>query len=212
MTREAAVAVPLFHARRSAMVMGDEVPMTIQLPPHLDKPAFLAWADGREGRYELVQGRVVMTTGAPLVHAAIVANLAALIHGQLDPEQWTALMGIGVDSGPQTLRSPDIVVDRAGGAGADCVATVPVVLVEVLTRSTVETDLGDKVAAYLALPTLAAYLVFAEGSAKCWAWVRREPGLPSAPNLIVGLDKIIRLKMPSLEFPLAAVYLATDVS
>src|SRR5262245_13718360 len=140
---------------------GDEVPMTIQLPAHLDKPAFLAWADRREGRYELVQGRVIMTVGPPRVHAAIVANLGVLVHGQLDPEQWTALMGFGVDTGPQTLRSPDIVVDRADGADSDRVATAPVVLAEVLTRTTVETDLGDKVAEYLALPTLAAYLVFA---------------------------------------------------
>lgn len=142
----------------------------------------------------------------------MVANLGALIHGQLDREQWTVLMGFGVDAGPQTVRSPDIVVDRTGAAGGDRVATAPVVLAEVLTRSTVETDLGDTVAEYLALPTLAAYLVFSEGSAKCWAWVRRETGFLPAPNLIVGLDKIIRLKMPPLELPLAAVYLGTAVS
>jgi hypothetical protein len=37
--------------------------MNVQLPVHLDKPAFLAWAEGRKGRYELVGGRVVMMTG-----------------------------------------------------------------------------------------------------------------------------------------------------
>ena len=115
-------------------------------------------------------------------------------------------MGLGVDVGPQTLRSPDILVDRTGGASGDRVATAPVVLAEVLTRSTVETDLGDKVVEYLALPTLAAYLVFAEGSAKCWAWVRRETGFPSAPTLIVGRDKSIHLAAPRLELPLPAVY------
>jgi hypothetical protein len=29
--------------------------MTVQLPMHMDKAAFLAWAEGRQERYELVE-------------------------------------------------------------------------------------------------------------------------------------------------------------
>ena len=93
--------------------------MNVQLPVHLDKPAFLAWAEGRKGRYEFVGGRVVMTLAT----------------------RWSSIL--------LCRRLPPI----------------------------------------------------AEGSAKCWAWVRRETGFPPAQNLIVGLDKIIRLKMPRLSFP-----------
>ena len=38
--------------------------MNVQLPVHMDKAAFLAWVQGLEGRYELANGRVVMTVDA----------------------------------------------------------------------------------------------------------------------------------------------------
>ena len=98
------------------------------------------------------------------------------------------------------------MVDRAGGANTDQVATAPVVLAEVLCDSTTENDLGDKVAEYLALPTLSAYLIFAQESATSWAWIRGDAGFPSEPTLIVGRDKRIHLAAPRLELPLAAVY------
>jgi hypothetical protein len=40
--------------------------MNVQIARPMDSTAFLAWAEGREGRYELVDGRVVMMTGGTL--------------------------------------------------------------------------------------------------------------------------------------------------
>jgi Uma2 family endonuclease len=145
-------------------------------------------------------------TGASLAHATIVVNLGVLIHGQLARRQWTVLMHFGLDVGPQTIRCPDIVVDRAGGGRSDRVATAPVVLIEVMSPDTAEIDLGDKVADYLSLPTLAAYLVFAQEAPKCWARVRGDTRFSPAPPLILGLDQTIRLATPPLELPLSAVY------
>ena len=52
----------------------DEAPMNIQLPAHMDKPSFLAWLQGREGRFELVDGRVVMMTGGTMAHGLIAGQ------------------------------------------------------------------------------------------------------------------------------------------
>jgi hypothetical protein len=38
--------------------------MNIQLPTHVDKPAFLGWLTGVEERFELVGGRAVMMVRA----------------------------------------------------------------------------------------------------------------------------------------------------
>src|SRR6266540_3064399 len=96
--------------------------MNIVLPVHLDKSGFLAWIQGREGRYELVGGRVVMMVGASRGHGLIVRNLVLLLHGQLDPQKWTVIADFGLDLGPETLRYPDIVVDRTGGDMGDYTA------------------------------------------------------------------------------------------
>jgi hypothetical protein len=37
--------------------------MNVQLPVHMDQQGFLAWVQGREERYELDRGRVIMMTG-----------------------------------------------------------------------------------------------------------------------------------------------------
>src|ERR1700730_6179691 len=45
-----------------------ETPMNIQLPLGMDKVAFLDWVQGREERYELDRGRVIMMTGGSRAH------------------------------------------------------------------------------------------------------------------------------------------------
>src|SRR5712691_6375919 len=138
-----------FHRLRLIDWVPDEATMNVQLPVHIDKSAFLAWVQGREERYELAEGRVVMMVGASRAHGLIVSNLVAILHGQLDPEQWTVIADFGLDAGPKTLRYPDVVVDRAGGSAGDTTATAPTLLAEVLSPSTADVDLGDKAAEYL---------------------------------------------------------------
>src|ERR1700751_3600397 len=93
--------------------------MNIQPPAHMDKPSFLAWLQGREGRYELVNGRVVMMVNATRAHGMIVSNLVVLLRNQLDPKIWTVIADFGFDAGSKTLRFPNVVVDRAGGGATD---------------------------------------------------------------------------------------------
>lgn len=186
--------------------------MNVQLPVHLDKPAFLAWLQGREGRYELANGRVVMMLGAARAHGILVLNIASLLRGQLDPKRWTVIADFGLDAGPQTLRYPDIVVDRAGGAAGDYTATAPVLVAEVLSPSPTAIDLGDKAAEYLKLDSLRAYLVFAQVEAKAWVWTRAGATFAPAPDVVAGQDQIVRIPTLDLTLPLAAIYAGTGVN
>jgi Uma2 family endonuclease len=180
--------------------------MNVQLPVHIDKPAFLAWVQGREERYELAQGRVVMMVGASRAHGVIVRNLVLMLHGQLDPQRWTVIADFGLDTGPKTLRYPDVVVDRTGGSANDYSATAPVLLAEVLSPSTAELDLGDKAAEYLRLSSLLAYLVFAQSGHKAYVWAREADEFQAAPSVIVGRGEIIRIAALNLALPLGAIY------
>jgi Uma2 family endonuclease len=180
--------------------------MNVQFPTHMDKAAFLAWADGNEGRFELVKGRVVMMPGVSRRHGLIVINLVVALHLQLDPQRWQVISEFGLDSDPETLRYPDIVVDTVGGGGKDYTAISPVLLAEVLSPSTAEIDLGDKAAEYLKLPSLAAYLVFSQDEPKAWAWLRGTQGFASGPRIVAGLDQGIRVEAMALDLPLSGVY------
>jgi Uma2 family endonuclease len=85
-----------------------------------------------------------------------------------------------------------------------------VLLAEVLSPSTAEVDLGDKAAEYLQLPSLLAYLVFAQDEPKALVWTRGAQGFPPAPTIIVGLDKVLHVKALNLILPLGAIYAGTE--
>jgi Uma2 family endonuclease len=187
-----------------------EAPMNVQLPVHMDKAAFLAWVQGLEGRYELANGRVVMMVGASRAHALIVRNLLALLQGQLDSQLWTVLADFGIDAGPETLRYPDVMVERAGGSARDYTTTAPALVAEVLSPSTAKIDLGDKAAEYLRLSSLMTYLVFEQNEYKAHIWTRAADQFPPAPTVIRGRDKILRIEGLNLILPLAAVYVGVE--
>jgi Uma2 family endonuclease len=179
--------------------------MNVQLPLQMDKSAFLAWAQGREERFELVDGRVVMMTGASRNHGRIIRNVMALLSTQLDP-QWEPIAEFGLDSGPDTLRYPDIVVDRSSAAGDDYRAVEPILLIEVLSPTSEAIDLGDKAAEYVHLLTVQAYVVLAQSEPKAWVWVRGDANLLEGPTVTSGPDRDLIVAAPALKLPFSAIY------
>jgi Uma2 family endonuclease len=180
--------------------------MNVQLDLRMDNAAFLAWVQGREGRYELVRRRVVMVTGGTRGHAAIALNLATALNQRLDRHEWSVLVAdFAVDIGPGTVRYPDVVVDSAGGALTDLAATAPALIAEILSPSSTTNDLGDKASEYLRLPSLVAYLVLAQDAPKAWIWIRGTTEFSPGPQTIEG-DAVIEIPSLPVTLPLAEIY------
>jgi Uma2 family endonuclease len=171
----------------------------------MDKAAFLAWVEGREGRYELAGGRVLMMTGGTVRHGLVVGNLFALLRARLDRKRWIVLSDFGVDVGPGTVRYADVVVDHSSAKGKALTAKAPVLVAEILSPSTSTIDLGDKAAEYLRLPSLAAYLVFAQDEIKAWVYIRGVEPFP-APQAIGGADAIFNIPVLGIDLALADIY------
>jgi Uma2 family endonuclease len=168
----------------------------------MDKAAFLAWVQGREERFELAGGHLLMMTGGSRAHGQITANLFRTLDARLDPDRWTILS----DFGPETLRYPDIVVDPSGEAPRDLIATAPALIAEVLSPSTERVDLADKATEYLRLESLAAYLVFAQDEMKSWVWVRSLDGFSPGPQIYAATDAVIPIAALGIELSLAEIY------
>jgi Uma2 family endonuclease len=181
--------------------------MNVQIPRPMDSSAFLAWAEGREGRHELVNGHVVMMTGGSRAHAVVVRRLANALEQRLDGARWTVLTSdFAARIAPQTVRYPDVIVDVAAGPLKDLAATAPSLIAEVLSPSSVTADLGDKAAEYFRLTSLLAYLVLSQDEAKAWVWLRGEAGFPAGAEVIAGHDGLVRIPALTVELPLAAIY------
>ena len=173
----------------------------------MDRRAFLAWVEGREGRYELAKGRLVMMTGGSRGHALVLRRLANALEKRLDAAQWSVLTSdFAADIGADTVRYPDVIVDKADGKLNDLTATSPVLIAEVLSPSSVTDDLGDKAADYLRLSSLNAYLVLAQDEPKAWFWLRGETGFSAGPEVVAGQDGVIRIPELSIELRLSEIY------
>jgi Uma2 family endonuclease len=179
--------------------------MNVQPRVPMDKDAFLAWAQGREGRFELVERHVVMMVGGSKTHALIASQLMRALWARIDVSKWVVLgSDLAVDVGPGSLRYPDAIVDVTGGQRA-LVATAPALIAEVLSPSSATLDLGDKAAEYLQLPTLAAYVVLSQDEIKAWVYVKGS-AQHSGPKPIRGADATIRIPALGIELPLVEIY------
>jgi Uma2 family endonuclease len=177
--------------------------MNVQPNLHMDKSAFLAWVQGREERYELAEGRVMMMTGSTMAHGLIVRNVFAMLDYRLSRKTWSVLTEFGVDVGPRTIRYPDVVVDHRGARPKDRTVKAPAFVVEVLSPSTTTIDLGDKAGEYLGLSSVVAYLVLSQDEIKGWLYLR---GITTGPEVIGGEEKSISVPALGIDLPLSEVY------
>jgi Uma2 family endonuclease len=192
--------------RKNRHIILVEADMNVQQPGYMDKAAFFAWAEGREGRFELVEHRVVMMAGGSKLHALIAIRLIRALWARLDLNKWVILgSDLGIDVGPGGVRYPDAVVDLIGNDAAQ-EATAPALIAEVLSPSSARIDLNDKAAEYLRLPSLMAYLVLSQNEPKVWAWVRGPEGFPAKASELYGTDKIIGLAPLGIDLPLSEIY------
>jgi Uma2 family endonuclease len=192
----------------------DEATMNVRPDLRMSKAAFIEWDAGEGQRCELVGGRVVMMPRPSQAHGVIVTNLTLLLRARLDPRHRHVVMEFGLDTGPDTLRYPDIVVFPTGSPDKSYTTTTPVLLAEVLSPSSGAIDLGDKAAEYLGLPSLLAYVVLSQDARKAWMWSRPSTSAPFAPGPkpISGAEvgAVIPIAGLQLELPMADIYAGTE--
>ena len=123
---------------------------------------FLDWASAREGKFELHDGRPVATSPERVRHAGTktrtaVAITLAIARAGLPCGAYVD--GITVRARRDRAFVPDVLV-ACPAPPLDVVEIHnPLIVVEVLSPSTEEADHSLKLEAYLALPSLAHYLI-----------------------------------------------------
>ena len=152
-------------------------------------------------RWELVRGQVVRAmAGASLAHGEIVQNIARALDNHLR----TARPGCRVytqdarvnDFADETSVLPDIVV-RCGPRKRDEQSiTDPLVLIEVLSKSTEDYDRGPKWAAYQAIESLQFHAVVDQYRLLVETNTRTDAGWQK--DAVQGRSR--QMEIPSLDF------------
>lgn len=136
--------------------------------PHLSPEEYLACERRSEFKSEYLGGKIVAMTAASRRHNRITGNLFATLHSQLKKnrsyEVFASNMRVRVPV-EDMYTYPDVAVTcgepRFEDDELDSLLN-PLLIVEVLSKSTASYDRGNKFVSYRTLPSFAEYLVVAQ--------------------------------------------------
>jgi Uma2 family endonuclease len=167
---------------------------------------FFAWVPGQEGRYELVEGEVVMMAGAGRRHGAIVVNLIAAVRPQTRGGPCQTFTGdTYVATTGSNRRMPDMGIDRGKPDDNSLMADKPSLVVEVLSPTTGGFDVTIKLAEYQGVPSL-DYILFVDTENPTIHLYRRGNGGLWQDEVLKGLDAVVELKKLKVSVPIRDIY------
>ncbi|MGH3985290.1 MAG: Uma2 family endonuclease [Pseudonocardiaceae bacterium] len=102
--------------------------------------------DGR--RYELIDGMLLVTPAPGWSHQEMSATLYRVLHTACTPELRVLLAPFAVRIAPINEVQPDVLVARYDDLTEACLPVAPLLVVEVLSRSTALNDRNTKKAHY----------------------------------------------------------------
>ena len=174
----------------------------------MTREQYRRWAiEQPRGRFERVDGRVVIMAAETGRHLRLkLAVLLALrdaiakagVRCQAIPD------GVTVETGESDYE-PDAVVNCGEPMADDAVAAPnPIVVVEVLSRSTQSVDTGAKLVGYFQVPSIEHYLVVHSNKQLIVHHQRQPDGTGLNTRLVAA--GVITLDPPGISFDIVAVY------
>ncbi|WP_374090602.1 Uma2 family endonuclease [Methylomicrobium lacus] len=110
-------------------------------------------------KHEFIDGRIYAMAGAGYNHNCIAGNVFRKFGNHLEGKPCTPFMAdMKVRLGKDYVY-PDVVVDCSKMNGADTYSENPLLIVEVLSRSTRKTDAAVKLLRYINLPSVQEYVM-----------------------------------------------------
>lgn len=184
-----------------------------QLLEFVSEEEYLRGEEFAEEKHEYVNGMVFKKygtsgmAGGTRQHATIALNVGAAMHAALRGKKCRAYienMKLRVHYANESrFFYPDVMVVCEPSA-SEVWEDKPVVIFEVLSESTEREDMGGKRAAYLAIPSLAAYVLIDSRSVD--ALVIRRDGESWISTPLRDLTGVIDLPEIGASLPLSAAY------
>lgn len=169
---------------------------------HLSFDEYLVVEQRSADKHELVGGVMYAMTGGSLRHSMLAGAVHALLwRPSLDegcrPHSSDARLRIG-----EASYYPDAMV-VCGPVVHDQYETAPCLVVEVLSPSTSVIDRRDKLAAYVSIPTLLAYVIVESEQVAVELHQRTRDGWETR---VLGPGATLSLRCPKVELSIDALY------
>jgi Uma2 family endonuclease len=168
---------------------------------------YLAWAQGRPGRFELYAGTVYAMTPERAGHAKVkfatqTALLAGIRRAGVPCHMLPDGMTVRIDQ--DTAHEPDALI-YCGQELPDSAVEVPnpVIVIEVLSPSTCHIDASAKLAGYFRIPSVQHYLIIDPDR---WVVVHHARGEGDAIATRIVKEGRLRLDPPGIEVAVEEVF------
>jgi Uma2 family endonuclease len=176
--------------------------------PRMSPDEFLAWEREQPTRHHYLGGQVFDMAGGSPRHnslgAEIAGTLASSLRGQ-PCRTFSADQKIGLSNDEFVYADASVACPPFSfRPGSKDVVTNPVVIVEVLSKSTETYDRGDKFEGYIALPSVRHVLLVSQQRAKVELYTRQTDG--SFRYETFGAGGTVRLTDPEATFSVDALY------
>jgi len=171
---------------------------------------FLAWESQQEERYEFVDGVLRAMTGGTIDHGAISFNIAAALRSKIaDKSCRPYVADIRVKAGENAMY-PDVVVICGPAPPKATEVENPVVVVEVLSKSTSDYDRGRKWLAFQTIPSLTHFLLVSQD--ECRIDVFRRMGNGWFSESVTDLEAVILLDSIGAQLMVRDIYEGSSVA
>ncbi len=175
---------------------------------------YLALEEAAEGKSEYIHGEICPMSGGTDYHAAIPMSLGAELRAALRGRGCLVMSSDMKVYAAGEVYYPDVTVvcgPREFYGGNRTVITNPLLVAEVLSPSTESKDRGEKFHNYLAVDSLAVYLLVSQDAPRVEQFSRAEDGQWSYTH-VSGLEGILDIPALSLSLTLAHIYEGIDFS
>jgi Uma2 family endonuclease len=167
---------------------------------------FLEWGLRQDLRYERVDGIPYAWAGAKRRHDRIVMNLHAALVGHLRGHRcvpFSADTAVRIPAG--NIRRPDAGIDCGQYEDDALAADLPYLVLEVLSPTTRNLDMFQKLEEYKTVPSIAHIVLVDPDVARAIHWSRTVGGAWQYVA-VDGLDSAIRLPEIGYAFDLGTIY------
>jgi Uma2 family endonuclease len=177
--------------------------------PQADRPrtlaAFRVWHERQPEVWEFIDGVPKMMAPGSKAHTLIKSNAGRLLGTALDQTGCHALIDGAIVEVHGSSLIPDIVVTCAPLEFTTPRVDEPLIIVEILSPSNQNDDMGRKLSLYLEVSSLMHYLVIHQDRRQVVHHQRRDDLGGVFLTDIAPADPL-RLEPPGIELPLAAIY------
>ena len=152
--------------------------MNVALRRAMSRADFLLWVEGQEGRYEFDGLQPVAMVGGTNNHGTLVRNITAQLFTRLRGTSCRGMTseGGGVATVGDVVRYPDATVTCSPIPGRERLVPDPVVVFEVVSPSSLHTDLVEKPIEYQAVPSIQRYVIVEQDRVTVRGFVRTGDG------------------------------------